>query len=62
MEMYRKHLFNIWNSYGESSDESSSREEHPILLYDNVNNFIPRNEIGLGCMLLNPDGTPKAYC
>ncbi|KAK2438425.1 GATA transcription factor [Trifolium repens] len=30
-----------------------------VLLFDNVNNFIPPNEIGLGAVLLKPDGTSK---
>jgi hypothetical protein len=31
--------------------------EDEVLLFDNVNNFIPPNEIGLGVVLLKPDGT-----
>ncbi|GAU18705.1 hypothetical protein TSUD_79930 [Trifolium subterraneum] len=38
----------------EIKDESSPEE---VLLFDNVNNFIPPNEIGLGAVLLKPDGT-----
>jgi hypothetical protein len=42
-------LLNLYES------EKQSKESSPddILLYDNVHNFIPNNEIGLGCTLLN---------
>ncbi|KAK2384502.1 GATA transcription factor [Trifolium repens] len=32
-------------------------KDDEVLLFDNVNNFIPPNEIGLGVVLLKPDGT-----
>jgi hypothetical protein len=49
MEEFQKTLLSLYES------EKQSKELSPddILLYDNVINFIPSNEIGLGCSLLN---------
>jgi hypothetical protein len=53
MEEFQKALLSLYES------EKQSKELSPddILLYDNVNNFIPNNEIGLGCTLLNANVT-----
>jgi hypothetical protein len=57
MEEFQKELLNIYES------EKQSKEPSPedILLYDNVNNFIPSDEIGLGCTLFkaNVDSTDE---
>ncbi|XP_058732757.1 uncharacterized protein LOC131604329 [Vicia villosa] len=54
MEKFWKQLLNELNEHEVKLSESSSEEED-ILLFDNKNNFIADNEIGLGCILLNPD-------
>jgi hypothetical protein len=53
MEEFQKALLSLYES------EKQSKELSPddILLYDNVNNFIPSNEIGLRCSLLNANVT-----
>ncbi|MCI24406.1 GATA transcription factor 26-like [Trifolium medium] len=53
MQKFHAQLLNELK-HQEIKDESSSEE---VLLFDNVNNFIPPNEIGLGAVLLKPDGT-----
>jgi hypothetical protein len=53
MEQFKKELLNIYDSEKQSIESSPDN----ILLYDNVNNFIPSNEIGLGCTLLNSNVT-----
>ncbi|XP_020204682.1 uncharacterized protein LOC109790008 [Cajanus cajan] len=53
MKKFRKQLLELWKKYG-NLDESSQEE---ILLFNNVNNFIPSYEIGLGGVLLKPDDT-----
>jgi hypothetical protein len=53
MEEFQKDLLNMWESQKHSKESS----EDNILLYDNVNNFIPSNEIGLGCTLLKTKDT-----
>lgn len=54
MEKFQKQLLDEWNEQEVKLSESSSEEED-ILLFDNKNNFIADNEIGVGCILLNPD-------
>ena len=39
----------------EKEENGSSPDD--ILLYDKINNFIPSNEIGLGCIRLQTDDT-----
>ncbi|TKY71316.1 GATA transcription factor 26 [Spatholobus suberectus] len=51
MEKFQKQLLSLFR--GQRQPNESSSEE--ILLLDNVNNFIPRNEIGLGAILLKTD-------
>ncbi|KAL2343148.1 hypothetical protein Fmac_004433 [Flemingia macrophylla] len=53
MKKFRKQLVDLWNKHG-NLDESSPEE---VFLFNNVNNFIPSNEIGLGGVLLKPDDT-----
>ncbi|XP_020204683.1 GATA transcription factor 27 [Cajanus cajan] len=53
MKKFRNQLLKIWKNY--RNPEESSPEE--VLLLNNVNNFIPSNEIGLGCALHKPDDT-----
>ncbi|XP_029125405.1 GATA transcription factor 27 [Cajanus cajan] len=53
MKRFGKQLHKMWKRYG-NLDESSPEE---VLLLNNVNNFIPSNEIGLGGVLLKPDDT-----
>ncbi|PNY02908.1 GATA transcription factor [Trifolium pratense] len=53
MQKFHAQLLNELKNQ-EIKGESSSEE---ALLFDNVNNFIPPNEIGLGAVLLKPDGT-----
>jgi hypothetical protein len=53
MEEFQKELPNIYESKKQSIESSPDN----ILLYDNVNNFIPNNEIDLGCTLLNSNVT-----
>ncbi|KAI5391429.1 uncharacterized protein LOC127104653 [Lathyrus oleraceus] len=52
MEKFQKQLLDEWNEQVKLSESSS---EEDILLFDNKNNFIADNEIGLGCILLKPD-------
>jgi hypothetical protein len=54
MKEFQKELLNIYESEKKSIESSPDN----ILLYDNVNNFIPSNEICLGCILLNSNVTP----
>jgi hypothetical protein len=49
MEEFQKELLNIYESEKKSIESSPDN----ILLYDNVKNVIPNNEIDLGCTLLN---------
>ncbi|KAG5029612.1 hypothetical protein JHK87_013126 [Glycine soja] len=51
MKRFYMQLQNMWEDYG-NSNESSSEE---VLIFNNVNNFIPSNEIGLGCIPLKLD-------
>ncbi|TKY60177.1 hypothetical protein E2542_SST17272 [Spatholobus suberectus] len=53
MKRFQKQLIDMWKNYG-NPNESSPEE---VLLFNNVNNFIPSNEIGLGGVLLKPDDT-----
>lgn len=55
MEKFQKQLLSLWNC--NQTNESSPEE---TLLIDNVNSFIPRNEIGLGCILLKTGVTKTA--
>jgi hypothetical protein len=52
---YNKILFR--DDFIESKKQSIESSPDNILLYDNLNNFIPNNEIGLGCTLLNSNVT-----
>jgi hypothetical protein len=52
MEKFQKQLFDEWTKLGRPSSSSPN----DVLIFDNVNNFIPSNEVGLGAMLLKPDG------
>ncbi|KAK2384501.1 GATA transcription factor [Trifolium repens] len=51
MEKFQKQLFDEWTKLGRPSSSSPN----DVLIFDNVNNFIPSNEVGLGAMLLKPD-------
>ncbi|CAJ2644693.1 unnamed protein product [Trifolium pratense] len=53
IEKFQKELLNLYESQKHSKE--SSRDN--ILLDDNMNNFIPNNEIGLGCSLLKTNVT-----
>ncbi|CAL0306525.1 unnamed protein product [Lupinus luteus] len=53
MEIFQKQLLLLW----ESDKRLNESSEEEVLLSKNVNNFIPSNEIGLGAILLKPDGT-----
>ena len=57
MEEFRQKLQSLWESEKESNESSSDN----ILLFDNMNNYIPSNEIGLGCTLLKTDNTSKKF-
>jgi hypothetical protein len=48
IKMFYKLLLNMREPENQSNE--SSRDN--ILLYNNVNNFISKNEIGLGCTLI----------
>jgi len=50
---FHEQLLMMWKNDGNSN--GSSQESEEVLLIDNVNNFIPSNEIGLGCILLKPE-------
>ncbi|CAI8600656.1 unnamed protein product [Vicia faba] len=52
IEKFHKQLLDEWNKQVKLSESSI---EDDILLFDNKNNFISDNEVGLGCILLNPD-------
>ncbi|CAJ1938273.1 unnamed protein product [Sphenostylis stenocarpa] len=47
MERFHMQLLKMSESHESTSEE--------VLLLNNVNNFIPSDEIGLGCVLLKPD-------
>lgn len=51
MEKFHDKLLNELK-YEDILHESSLEE---VLLFENVNNFIPSNEIGVGAILLKPD-------
>ncbi|KAK7319582.1 hypothetical protein RJT34_04305 [Clitoria ternatea] len=53
MKRFHKQLLGIMKHEG--TQIGSSSEE--VLLEHKVSNFIPSNEIGLGCILLKPDHT-----
>jgi len=53
MEKFQQELIDELKNH-EIPDESSLEE---ALLFENMNNFIPSNEIGLGAVLLKPDGS-----
>jgi len=53
MEKFQQELLDELKNH-EIPDESSPKE---ALLFENVNNFIPSNEIGLGAVLLKPNGS-----
>ena len=53
MKEFQKELLNIYESEKKSIESSPDN----ILLYDNVKNVIPNNEIDLGCTLLNSNVT-----
>lgn len=55
MEEFKLELRSLWESEKESNESSPD----DILLFDNMNNCIPSNEIGLGCTLLKTDVTSK---
>lgn len=55
MKEFQLELRSLWESEKESNESSPD----DILLFDNMNNCIPSNEIGLGCSLLNTDVTSK---
>ncbi|KAL5053589.1 hypothetical protein RYX36_034271, partial [Vicia faba] len=55
MEKFHEQLLNELK-YEDIPDESSPEE---VLLFGNVNSFIPLNEIGVGAILLSPDGISK---
>jgi len=53
MDEFQQKLFNLW----ESTKEENKSSPNNILLFDKMNNFIPCNEIGLGCIRLKTDVT-----
>lgn len=55
MEKFHEQLLNELK-YEDIPDESSPKE---VLLFENVNCFIPSNEIGVGAILLKQDGISK---
>lgn len=57
IEKFQKQLFDEWKSLGKPNESS---EPEDVLLFENVNNFIPPNEIGLGAILLKPDDTSSS--
>ncbi|KAH1250959.1 hypothetical protein GmHk_05G013980 [Glycine max] len=54
IQRFHEQLLMMWKNE-ENSNDQSSQESEEVLLIDNVNNFIPCNEIGLGCILLKPE-------
>nr|XP_027192451.1 GATA transcription factor 26-like [Cicer arietinum] len=55
MEKFHKQLLRLWESEKQHNDSSLDN----ILLFENINNFIPKNEIGIGCILLKNDVISK---
>jgi len=53
MDEFQKKFLNLWESEKEENKSSADN----ILLFDKMNNFIPSNEIGLGCTRLKRDVT-----
>lgn len=47
IQKFQKQLFDEWRYHGKAKEED-------VLLFQNMNNFIPSNEIGLGAILLKP--------
>ena len=57
IQKFKKQLLDEWKRQ-EKHMESSQQED--VLLFENPNNFIPSNEIGLGAILLKSDGTSSS--
>ncbi|KAG5025859.1 hypothetical protein JHK86_021773 [Glycine max] len=57
MDKFHKQLLRLYQWERQSNNESSLKLEEESVLVDNVNNFIPTNEIGLGVILLNKTDT-----
>ncbi|KAL2343147.1 hypothetical protein Fmac_004432 [Flemingia macrophylla] len=53
MKRFGNQLLKMWKNYGNPKEPSPEE----VLLFNNLNNFIPSNEIGIGCALLKPDDT-----
>jgi hypothetical protein len=53
MDEFQQKLLNLWESEKEENKSSPDNS----LLFDKMNNFIPCNEIGLGCTRLKTDVT-----
>jgi len=53
MDEFQQQLRNLWESEKEENESSPDN----ILLFDKTNNFIPSNEIGLGCIRLKTNVT-----
>ncbi|KAK7359073.1 hypothetical protein VNO77_01019 [Canavalia gladiata] len=51
MKRFQRQLLNMWKHHGKPN------EFKDVLFFDNMNNFIPINEIGLGVVLLKPNGS-----
>ena len=53
MDEFQQKFPNLW----ESENEENKWSPDNILLFDKMNNFLPSNEIGLGCTRLKTDVT-----
>jgi len=53
MDVFQQKLLNLW----ESDKEENKSSPDNVLLFDKMNNFIPSNEIVLGCIGLKTDVT-----
>ncbi|MCI04029.1 GATA transcription factor 26-like, partial [Trifolium medium] len=51
IEKFQKQLFDEWTRLGRPSSSSPN----DVLIFQNVNNFVPSNEVGLGAILLKPE-------
>jgi len=52
VQKFKKQLLDEWKHHEKHMESSQPKD---ILLSQNVNNFIPPNEVGLGAILLKPD-------
>lgn len=56
MQRFQEDLLNLYISENPKPEESS---QEGVLIEQNMNNYIPSNEIGLGVIRLKPNDTSK---